>query len=67
MNDIEIYTLPSCPYCVKAKKLLQSLNLDYKEHDISENQEKMREELKNLQKQVAQLAELIQKAEAADR
>lgn len=47
MNDIEIYTLPSCPYCVKAKKLLQSLNLDYKEHDISENQEKMREELKN--------------------
>ncbi len=27
MNDIEIYTLPSCPYCVKAKKLLQSLNL----------------------------------------
>ena len=27
----------------------------------------MREELKNLQKQVAQLAELIQKAEAADR
>lgn len=47
MNDIEIYTLPSCPYCVKAKKLFQSLNLDYKEHDISENQEKMREELKN--------------------
>ena len=27
----------------------------------------MREELKNLQKQVAQLAELIQKAEAAER
>ena len=46
MNDIEIYTLPACPYCNKAKKLFRSLNLEYKEHDISENQEKMREELK---------------------
>lgn len=47
MNDIEIYTLPVCPYCNKAKKLLQSLNLEYKEHDISDDPETMREELKN--------------------
>ena len=47
MNDIETKTLPSCPNGLKVKKFLKSLNLDYKEHDISENQEKMREELKN--------------------
>ena len=45
MNDIEIYTLPVCPYCNKAKKLLQSLKLEYNEHDISGDEEKMRSEL----------------------
>ncbi len=45
MNDIEIYTLPVCPYCNKAKKLLQSLKLEYNEHDISGDEEKMRAEL----------------------
>lgn len=46
MNNIEIYTLPVCPYCVKAKKLLQANGLEYKEHDISSKEDEMREELK---------------------
>jgi len=32
--QIVIYTKNSCPLCVTAKNLLQSLNLEYKEIDI---------------------------------
>lgn len=46
MNEIDIYTLPVCPYCIKAKKLLAANGLEYKEHDISADEAKMREELK---------------------
>lgn len=45
MNDIEIYTLPSCPFCIKAKELLRSKNLDYCEFDISHDEENMRKKL----------------------
>lgn len=45
MNDIEIYTLPTCPFCLKAKALLQDNYLDYIEHDISQNEEEMRKTL----------------------
>lgn len=34
MNKIEIYTTQTCPYCMKAKKLLTSLGLNYEEHDV---------------------------------
>ncbi len=46
MNDIEIYTLPDCPFCIKAKTLLTKNGLKYNEHDISDDEEKKREELK---------------------
>lgn len=34
MSKIEIYTKAYCPYCVRAKALLQSKNVDYAEYAI---------------------------------
>lgn len=45
MNDIEIYTLPTCPFCKKAKEKLNDNYLDYFEYDISHDEEHLREEL----------------------
>ncbi len=45
MNNIEIYTSSTCPYCTKAKKLLQMLKLDYVEHNVDENFDEMCEDL----------------------
>lgn len=41
MNKIEVYTSQMCPYCVKAKKLLKMLKLDYTEHSVDESFDEM--------------------------
>lgn len=41
MNKIEIYTSKVCPFCVKAKKLLQMLKLEYNEYDVDNSFEDM--------------------------
>ncbi len=46
MNKIEIYTLPNCPFCIKAKELLAKNGLKFEEHDISGDEENKRQELK---------------------
>jgi len=45
MPNIEVYSTPNCPYCVRAKALLQSKNLTFKEIDVSDD-------VDNLQKMV---------------
>ncbi len=35
MANIEIYTTITCPYCVRAKKLLDQKGSSYKEIDVS--------------------------------
>ena len=35
MNNIEIYTKPFCPFCHRAKALLDSKGVQYQEFDIS--------------------------------
>ena len=35
MAKIEIYTWSTCPYCRRAKELLNSKGVEYTEHDIS--------------------------------
>ena len=35
MAKIEIYTTPFCPYCIRAKRLLDAENLSYEETDVS--------------------------------
>jgi glutaredoxin 3 len=34
MARVEIYTTSSCPYCVRAKRLLQARNIEYTEIDV---------------------------------
>jgi glutaredoxin 3 len=34
MARVEIYTTSSCPYCVRAKRLLQARNIEYAEIDV---------------------------------
>ena len=41
MPNIEVYSTPNCPYCVRAKALLQSKNLYFKEIDVSEDVESL--------------------------
>jgi glutaredoxin len=32
--DIQIYTKPNCPYCIKTKQFLEAKNLSYREKTI---------------------------------
>lgn len=36
MATVTIYTTPYCPYCVRAKQLLNDKQVDYTEIDVSE-------------------------------
>lgn len=35
MAKVEIYTTPTCPYCIRAKALLKTKGVDYQETDVS--------------------------------
>jgi len=39
MARVEIYTTPSCPYCVRAKRLLQERGIAYEEFDVADDVE----------------------------
>jgi glutaredoxin 3 len=43
MKRIEIYTKGYCPYCQRAKELLQSKNVDFVEYDVSDDPAKEQE------------------------
>ena len=43
MNTVELYTTPICPYCIRAKMLLKSKNIDYQEYDVSRDSDKLAE------------------------
>ena len=43
MATIEIYTKATCPYCIRAKRLLDMKGVDYTEYEISQDQEKRAE------------------------
>lgn len=32
---IQLYTTPSCPFCIMAKQLLQSKGVHFEDHDLS--------------------------------
>ena len=36
MADVEIYTTPTCPFCIRAKQLLEKKSVPYTEIDVSE-------------------------------
>ena len=35
MKTVEIYTTPTCPYCIAAKQLLRKKGVQYSEIDVS--------------------------------
>ena len=37
MPRVELYTTPSCPFCVRAKRLLTERHIAYTEIDVSED------------------------------
>lgn len=39
MSKVEIYTKGYCPYCHRAKALLEELNISYTEHKIDQQPE----------------------------
>lgn len=60
MNKIEIYTTELCPFCVKAKKLLKMLNLDYTEHNVEDSFEKMCDEIgKRFNRSISTVPQII--------
>ena len=46
MKKVVIYSSTVCPYCVKAKKLLETKGVDYKELNIDENPDFIDESVK---------------------
>lgn len=45
MTTVEIYTTPYCPYCIQAKRLLDSKAIHYQEIDLSQQPNKRQEML----------------------
>ncbi|HEX9604523.1 MAG TPA: glutaredoxin 3 [Myxococcales bacterium] len=37
MKSVKIYTTPYCPYCVRAKRLLERKGVAYEEIDVAED------------------------------
>ncbi|MDO5527854.1 MAG: glutaredoxin 3 [Paracoccus sp. (in: a-proteobacteria)] len=35
MTKVEIYSTPTCPYCIAAKQLLREKNVDFTDIDVS--------------------------------
>ncbi len=46
--EVEIYTKPSCPFCRRAKRLLQARGADYLEYDLEEAPERLPEMLERI-------------------
>ena len=50
MADIEIYTQDTCPYCQRAKGLLNELGLSYTEYEVSFDADKRAEMISRSQR-----------------
>jgi glutaredoxin 3 len=50
MANIEIYTQSTCPFCVRAKGLLDKLELSYTEYEVSYDREKAAEMISRSQR-----------------
>lgn len=43
MKNVIIYTTPTCGFCHMAKEYLKSKGIEYKEYDVSSDEEKAKE------------------------
>ncbi|MDN5318595.1 MAG: glutaredoxin 3 [Thermovirga sp.] len=39
MATVKVYSTPTCPWCVKAKDYLKSINVDFEDVDVSKDRE----------------------------
>ena len=46
MPKIEIFCTPTCPYCVRAKSLLESKNVEYEDIRVDQDPERHEEMIK---------------------
>ena len=42
-KNVKIYTTPTCPYCIRAKKFLEESKIAFENIDVSANQDKAQE------------------------
>lgn len=42
-NKVVVYSTPTCPYCIIAKKFLKDNGVDYIEYNVAADKEKARE------------------------
>lgn len=50
MPNIEIYTQNTCPYCLRAKRLLNELGLSYTEYEVSFDTDRLAEMISRSQR-----------------
>ena len=43
MKNVQVYSTRNCPFCVRAKALLTSKNMDYTEIHVDTDQERLQE------------------------
>ena len=43
MKKVKVYSTPTCPYCIKAKKFLDENNVNYENKDVSADQSAAKE------------------------
>lgn len=48
MNKVQIYTTSYCPYCIRAKQLLESKGIEYDEVNLDKDPEKKLETMQKL-------------------
>ncbi len=46
MEEVKIYTTPTCLYCRQAKEYMQKKGIKYTEYDVTKNQEALKEMVK---------------------
>ena len=42
-HKVTVYSTPTCPYCVQAKKYLDNKGIDYEHYDVAKDTEKRKE------------------------
>jgi len=43
MSDVKVYSTPTCPWCVKAKEFLKGRGIEFKDIDVSADQNAAKE------------------------
>ena len=46
MKNVKVYSTPTCPYCIRAKKFLEENNIPFENFDVSADQQKSEEMVK---------------------